>query len=142
MTSVPATVSALPTEDAKVVRRKVYDAIEAVYDEKRKCYGRGLNGYHTDEPIAKSVGCALNLVSKLREEFFGPAAPDEPTEDIKAFQITLDHLERDLETFASDLQAHIRLTDGLKEQLTKLRKQKGDVAEALKEMCEANGWYH
>lgn len=124
-----------PTEDAKVIRRKVYDAIEAVYDEKRKCYSVGLKGYHTDESIAKSIGCAEQLVTKVREEFFGPGEPDEPTEDIKKFQMIIAHLDKE----ADENEAVI---DGMKEQVSKLRKGIDAARKQLKEMCQANGWYH
>lgn len=130
-----ATVSVLPTDDAKVLRRKVYEAIEAVYDEKRKCYGRGLKGYHTDESLAANLGCSANLITKVREEFFGPGEPEEPTEDIKAMQVTFGHLQKEADEMRN-------VVDGMKEQIAKFHNKLAGVKSELKAMCEANGWYH
>lgn len=129
-------VSQLPTEDAKAVHRKVYDAIDAVYDAERSRYTRGLNGWHSDDSIAKSVGCAPALVAKVREEFFGQAIPpEEPTEEIKSLQSNMAQLEK-------EFQDRENFLDGLKIQMKESQKRLKETREKLKKLCEDNGWYH
>lgn len=65
-----------PSDAAKVQRRMVYMAVEDAYDEDAKRYKPG----HTDDTVSKAVGAPVALVGKVREEFFGPAAPPEPPE--------------------------------------------------------------
>jgi len=123
-----------PTEAAKALRRRVYEAIEDVYDDKLRCYRMALGGRHSDESISKRLQCAAALVAKVREEFFGPAAPDEPTEEIKSISTDLAHLLRETKEWEN-------LAAGLKKQAVDLRKMATCIEQRLKKLCEAHGWY-
>lgn len=120
---------------AKVLRRRVYEAVEEVYDDRFKRYARGLKGLHTDAAIAAKLDCHENVVAKVREEFFGPAQGDEPTEQIKAMQAKIAHMEKE----GQDLQA---LADGLRKQVVGHRKKIGVSKDEMKSMCEEHGWFH
>lgn len=125
----------IPSDAAKVLRRKVYDAIDEAYDEKGKRYRAKLNGKFSDQSIADDVGCSPQLVEKIREEFFGPAGQSEPLEQIKALQIALSHLERDniaIENLAKGVGQQVR------EHRQKISVVKGD----LKRLCQDFGWAH
>jgi hypothetical protein len=65
-----------PSDAAKAQRRMAFIAVEAAYDENNRRYRDG----HTDETVAKEVGCVVKIVVDVREQFFGPAAPPEPPE--------------------------------------------------------------
>lgn len=91
MVSIPSSVinissaSAPPTDAAKEQRRMAYTAIEAAYDEVKKRYYIG----NTDATIAEEVGCAVALVAKVRDEFFGVNGPPDEVELIKLDIIAL-----------------------------------------------------
>ena len=74
-----------PTDAAKAQRRMVYMALEDAYDEAGKHY----KPTHTDETVAKVVGCAIQLVSKVRDEFFGPNGPPDEIAAIKLEVVAL-----------------------------------------------------
>lgn len=65
--------TAVPSDAAKALRRKIYEAIEAAYDEGKKRYRTKLKGEYSDQSLADEVGCSVALVEKVRDEFFGPA---------------------------------------------------------------------
>lgn len=123
-----------PTDDAKAKRREVFMAIEEAYNEARKCYNVGPRGQYTDATIAADVGCAAALVTKVREEFFGPAMSSEPPE-LKPMQETLAYLLK--EAAQMEIQAK-----GLGQQSRTLRKQAEDMEVALAALCKEFGWGH
>lgn len=82
---------AAPTPAAAAVRRMVYMALEDAYDE-----GRGYKEGFSDDRIAKENSCAAQLVAKVREEFFGPAAPPEP-ESIVILRRRISEAEKDVQ---------------------------------------------
>ncbi|HWU03153.1 MAG TPA: hypothetical protein VN222_10475 [Novosphingobium sp.] len=82
----PATIApAAPTDAAKDMRRMAYMAIEDGYDQGAKRYRPG----HSDEAVAKAVGCAVALVAKIREDFFGPNTPPNEIEQVEARLVTI-----------------------------------------------------
>lgn len=124
-----------PSDAAKLMRRRAYEIIEENYDEKHKRYKIGLKGPKTDEGMAKLAGCSVSLIENIREEFFGPASIDEPTEQIKELQKDLSFLHRNLKEL-EDMSA------GIRKQAVDLRAKVVRMEAQLKEMCQAHGWYH
>jgi hypothetical protein len=124
-----------PSDSAKVLRRKVYEALEDAYDERFKRYKTKLKGEFTDASIAKTVGCSVDLVTKIRDEFFGPATRAEPTEEIRSLQITLANLEKEGQELNN-------LAAGLGVQVRAHRQKIGVVKDDLTRLCETQGWAH
>lgn len=122
-----------PSDAAKVLRRKVYDALEVAYDEQKKRYRTKLTGEHTDASLADSIGCSVSLVEKIREEFFGPPGRAEPTDQIKAMQTKLSHLERE----SDDMD---KMAAGLTKQAKEHRQKIGVLKGDLKSFVESHGW--
>lgn len=127
--------TAVPSDSAKALRRKVYEALEGAYDEQKKRYRAKLKGENSDKSIAEEIGCSVALVEKVREEFFGPADRAEPTEQIKAMQIKLSHLERE----SDDMD---KLAKGLAQQVKEHRNKVGVLKDDLKSLCLEFGWAH
>ena len=134
-TNVVKIATDVPSDAAKVLRRKVYDAIDEAYDEKGKRYRAKLNGKFSDQSIADDVGCSVQLVEKIREEFFGPAGLSEPVEQIKALQVALSHLERDNTALEN-------LAKGVGQQAREHRQKISVVKDDLKRLCQEFGWAH
>lgn len=125
----------VPSDAAKVLRRRVYDALDEAYDEKAKRYRAKLNGKFTDQTIADGLGCSVKLVEKIREEFFGPAGDSEPVEQIKALQISIAHLEKRSAEMSD-------MAKGLGVQIKEHQQQVRVVKDDLKRLCQDFGWGH
>jgi hypothetical protein len=61
-----------PSEAAKRAKRLIYQALEAYYDEQKKCYKNG----KSDKAVANEVGASEAFVRQIREADFGPIEID------------------------------------------------------------------
>lgn len=62
--------------------RNIMDSLNIHYDENRKCYGRG----ESDKTIAAKLNIPWAWVSKIREEFFGPAGSEDTYQILEAME--------------------------------------------------------
>lgn len=135
--AVPTTTEqkSAPSDAAKIVRRSAYEAIEAAYDQRLKCYSFKVTGRASDDSIARTIGCSEQLVAQIREEFFGPAEPHEPTEDITNLKRSMAEFERETQNFQA-------LANGLRKKAVDLNKELQSLNNRLADMCAAHGWGH
>jgi uncharacterized Zn finger protein (UPF0148 family) len=98
-----------PPEPTRPQKRAIMDLLEEVYDTKSECYRRG----DTDDTIAAVLEVRPGWVSKLREEFFGPAGNED-----------MGKLQDDLNALSDMLTAAVRQAT---DDLGKLRSGLGEV---------------
>jgi hypothetical protein len=93
----------IPTEAARLQRRKVFFEISEVYAT--KAYNPGFS----DQTIATKLKVPVNVVRLVREENFGPAGHDENTQEIrkaiKVFEDKLNALDANLMSLLSDAES-------------------------------------
>jgi hypothetical protein len=119
---------AQPSDAARTQRRMIYIALEAAYDESARHYKAG----HSDETIAKEVGCAANAVRIVREEFFGPAQPPEPPE--------IAQLRADLASALETSRAYRAEADRMVAQASALEGHVQSLSDRLDRWAKAQGW--
>ena len=124
----------LPTDAAKVLRRRAYEAIEDYYDEVRKRYKPSLTGgRHTDKSIADELQCAEQLVAKVREEFFGPNTVTSEPDALKGVKTDLAYLQKE----AGEIE---NLAKGLRQQAKTWQAKADEMARRVDELCADHGW--
>lgn len=119
---------AQPSDAARTQRRMIYIALEAGYDEVARHYKPG----HSDEAIAKEVGCPANAVRIVREEFFGPAQPPEPPE--------IAQLRADFAGALETARAYRAEADRMVSQASALEGHVQTLSDRLDRWTKAQGW--
>lgn len=104
-----------PESTARALRRAVVEWLDQAYDLPKQCYKEGFS----DATIAKETGTSETNVAKLRDEFFGPAAPPEPKEIRRLREAIEQHATR-LEALRQTLETEERNTDALMHRLQEL----------------------
>lgn len=120
----PAQTQAEASEQAKAAKRLVLMALDDYFEIEAGRYKPGKNAPVTDESIAADCGVSVEVVTRLREEFYGPLK--EPAE--------IDQLIRELGVIKSEFDtAHRELRESFDTRMS-------GVLARIEALALKNGW--
>lgn len=128
--------NAQPSDAARAVKRQIMHWLDEAYDTAAQHYRPGFS----DASVARETSAAEAHVAKLREEFYGPAAPPMPPE-IAAIATALNKQILQIEERKAERRKALDdIADTLERDHTDASKAFAELKRTLDQVIAANGW--